>query len=144
MVDLEALKKLTTELAEDLRDDSEEILCLKLNTKQRKFTLDLLQTVLDNLDEFAFLVNDKAQVILINKSLKTDLDNLDIKLDVGECWYKLFGGKENSSFPVQDAFKTKEVLVGTWNSPMKFTYRYICIPLIYDGVSAVLGLAKRI
>jgi hypothetical protein len=144
MVDLENLKKITMELAQDLRDDDESILKLKLDTKQRKFTLDILQVVLDNLDEFAFLVNNKAEVILMNKKLSEDLNNLKIKCNVGDCWYNIFGGKELSTFPIQNSFKNREIQVGTWVSPLKFTYRYICIPLKYNGVSAVLGLATRI
>jgi hypothetical protein len=144
MVNLDALRKVTEELSYSMIDETEATEHnLVFDDEKRKLTLQILQVVIDNIDEFAVLVNKRAEIILMNKKLKSDLDSLGLTINPGEQWYKIWG-KEDRTFPIQKAFKTKETLVGVWDSPMKFRYKYVCIPFIYDGVSAVLGIAKRI
>jgi hypothetical protein len=145
MVDLEALRKITLELSRNIVDEEEaKEHKLIFDDEKRKFTLEILQIIINNIDEFVVLVNKRAEVVLINDKLKQDLDSLGLSVNIGDCWYNIWGDKKDSTFPIQKAFKTRDILMGEWDSPMKFRYRYVCIPLIYDGVSAVLGIAKRI
>jgi hypothetical protein len=141
MVELESLRRITHELAMDLREEE-----IRADTSHSVFTLKTLQVVLDNLDELAAIVNTKDETILINKKFKEDLERLGFKYKMYDKWYTLIGFKEKPLYnPINKAVQTRDIIIEEWISPQtNKKYRTVCIPLIYNGVSAVLALAKRI
>jgi hypothetical protein len=137
---LKTLRRLTSEITADKSNRE-----ITFDDAKFPFTARYLQVVIDNIDEMVAIFNPKLEIIIMNKTLFNDLTALGLKPAIGKNWYDIIKVQPDSNEPIARAMRERDVIVSEWQSPnTKFKYRYICIPLLYDGMSAVLGIAKRI
>lgn len=139
MVELQGLKDLTEKLnssfAKDFIEKNDSAL-LRLNA---------FQHVIDNIDNYITVVTPDLKLYMINKKMKKMLkDRLNLDVKIGEDAYKQLYNldKPPEWDPFMPAIVHRRVTIREFISPAtKRKYGVIAIPLIYNGVSAVIGIA---
>lgn len=138
MVNLESLKILTSQLDTNFSKDFASIdsLMLRMNT---------FQNVIDNMDNYVAVITPNLKLQMINSKMNIMLkERLGICVCQGDDVYKtLYGLNEPPEWdPFLPAIKHRRVTIREFISPVtKRKYGIIAIPMIYNGVSAVVGIA---
>ena len=138
MVNLESLKILTEKLNTDFSKD----FTTKANDNIR---LKGFQDAINNMDNYVAVVTPDLKLAMINKKFTQMLkDRLGLCPCIGDNVYKTLYNLDE--LPVWDPFipaiKHKRVTIREFISPTtKQKYGIIAIPMIYNGVSAVVGIA---
>jgi len=135
MVNLELLKQLTQELAEEI----------KLGKNGNTFNS--ICSIFDNLESYVAIVNSDCKLIYLNPSAIRNYKirtNMDIK--IGDNCLKLL--QDNKEFCLdclsQRCKNQRKVLSEIMTSPNTgIKYWRTCIPLIYNGTSGVIEILER-
>jgi len=141
MVDLKNLTALTKQL--DNVEFSKEF--IKEKDESDLLQMKAFQIMIDNMDNYVVVVTPDLKVSFVNIKIKNMLkDRLNIDVQIGESAYKQLYGLDSPPIwdPFLPAFKHKRVTIREFISPVtKRKYGIIAIPMIYNGVSAVVGIA---
>lgn len=136
MVNLEPLKKVTQELALEVRalgHDSE--------------MLEFMSLILENVQSAALILDDEDTVVYMNTLAAQTISNLGTEVSVGEKWYKAWGldAPPLEDYPARKAIETRKVVCEEYTSPFSGTkFKVTSIPLIYDGVSGTITICDVI
>jgi hypothetical protein len=140
MVELTSLKTLTEKLNSSFALDF-----INKETDSSMLRLKTFQTVIDNMDNYVAVVTPDLKLSMINKKMRKMLkDRLNLDVCIGqEAYHQLYGFDKPPEWdPFLPAIKHKRVTIREFISPTtKRKYGIIAIPMIYNGVSAVVGIA---
>ncbi|MBE3094743.1 MAG: hypothetical protein IMZ52_06890 [Actinobacteria bacterium] len=109
--------------------------------------LQLVELILDKLDTFGLIIKNDGKIIYVNKSLIAYLKGCNLTANIGDNVYNSLLGQEIAPewCPVKKAIESRKIIFDIFTSPKTGNkYRTICIPLLYDGVSAVIDFFWRL
>jgi len=126
------LKKLTFRLATEIKfqELGPEFLMLKL--------------ILDNIRDPVFIISLNLEILFANSAAKKLIKkSLKVSNIVGKTCYTLFNRNDVcDSSPVVESIKAKKVITKEITNPDGNKWVSTCIPLVYNGVSAVIEILK--
>jgi len=135
MVELNSLKRLTMELAEEIEYDE--------HGKVWKF----ITLILDSVNSPAAIIGADHTLLYINKETikRHAIQGFDIEDELGKTVRKTRFCRplemDCSKCPIMKSMETKEVYTIDYKSDITgILYKMICIPLVFDGVSGVLAI----
>lgn len=135
MVDLNPLRRLTEELAEEVAYE-------EVGPRLR-----LLELLLDNISSLAVIVHANHRILFINEALKKYLKTLNVEVNIGDKWYKAFWNLDEppKESLLTNSLRKREVVTGVISSPISNRkYQVSCIPLVYNGVSGYIFLLNEL
>lgn len=132
MVNLDGLKRLTQELAEEVKYDEKGPL------------FKLVTLILNNIKSFAAILDDEKRLIWANKmSVKrANKFGIDLVNSYGKkCEkFEICSGKCKKC-PIAKVIKQRKILTNDFKAKLSGkSFTMICIPLLYNGVSGVIVL----
>jgi transcriptional regulator with PAS, ATPase and Fis domain len=137
MVDLSNLRLITAELDTTLGKDM-------LHPTFPTLRMEIFKTVIDKIDNYVIVVDTKLKVVMVNQKTKELLAKAIGKcVEPGDDWYKVVFGLDSppSWDPLTRAINTRKVVIKTIESPYnKIKFNTINIPIVYNGVSGVVGI----
>jgi hypothetical protein len=139
MVELKGLVELTRKLDISFAKDFVE------KNDSAMLRMKAFQNVIDNIDNYVSVVTPDLKLYMINKKMEKMLkDRLNLNVKIGESAYKQLYNLDCPPEwdPFMPAIVHRRVTIREFISPStKRKYGIIAIPLIYNGVSAVIGIA---
>jgi len=130
LVDLESLRELTQELAEEVKEHD------------KGPFWNLITLILDRIDSYVAILSNSKELLWVNKSLICHCNDLNIDIEslIGQDCRKLgFCEELCDKCPVYLAKKRKQVVMKPYTCNLsKDTKKLICIPLVYNGVSGII------
>ena len=134
MADLTNLKKLTHELSEEIKGNI-----------HAGPLFGLLTSYFDTIDTYVTIIRNDKTVLYLNKAVRERIEELGLDPDDyidGIC----IGSKGKcglvNNCPLEECIETKKIVVRhDVKSPITdIRYTVVCMPLIYNGVSAVVEM----
>lgn len=137
MVDLSNLRLITAELDTTFAKDIG-------HPDFPSVRLDTFKTIIDRIDNYVIVINKDLKVVMVNKKCHDlILETTGKEIKAGDDWYKVVFNFDSppSWDPIMRAVNTRKIVLKTIESPItKKKYCSINIPIIYNGVSGVVGL----
>jgi hypothetical protein len=135
MVNLDGLKQITQELAEEIHQE------------QHGKAFEFVKLLFDHIESFVVLIDNNCNFIYINPAVikySKEKLNMDIKQGDGcQIWSKGYFNCENCI--VKTCINQRRVLSESLTSPhTNIKYWRTCIPLAYDGVSGVIEIVEKV
>lgn len=137
MVDLTNLRVITAELDNAFGNDL-------LHADFPSVRLDVFKMIIDKIDNYVILIDKSLKVVMVNQKTQELLQK-----EIGKCvckgddWYKTVFGLDVVPIwdPITRAINNRKVVIKTIESPHTgLKFNTINIPVIYNGVSGVVGI----
>jgi transcriptional regulator with PAS, ATPase and Fis domain len=135
MVDLNGLKKITQELAEEIHNE------------QHGKAFEFIRLLFDHIESFVAVIDDKCNFVYINPAVvKFSKDTLKMDVKIGDncqVWAKGYFNCDDCI--VKSCINQRRVLSESMTSPhTNIKYWRTCIPLAYDGVAGVIEIVEKV